>query len=568
MTAHANITEKSDVPFPKELIGSRAVIQGASGAGKTYAIRRILETTHGRMQHIVFDVEDELFTLRERFDYVLIGGDGADAPLSEDTAGELAITLLELGVSAILQLNDLGLAGQRRVIARFLSGLMKAPRSLWHPILITLDEAHRYAPQSAPVESSEAIVNLATAGRKRGFGALFATQRLSQLSKDVLGQCPNRIMGRVDQALDRRVAADTLGFSASSAEAQSLMQLSHEFWVVGPAFAPQPRRMRFSPAVTTHLSAGHDNVPPPPTPEKLRALLGRLNRIAAEPKTETTQSKSPGSRIQASMADAEAIRQADSRGYERGRKEGEAAGRAAASALYATEIARVAEAVERLRAVKAGSPPVHVLDPFNLAGARGAETPAALHSESAEDASTLAEALITDERPARKSRANGAASLAHVPTAGAMQLLSTAVTHWPVRFTWSQLAALNSRKARGGHFNSCRKFLVDSGFVTERDGKIEPADTAFEKLGVSRRKKPRTREEILGMWLAALPSPAKDILREVAAKPGTAAIEDVAGRLGLAPRGGHWNAGVSMLRINDLVRASPAGFELGQALLG
>jgi hypothetical protein len=106
MSSHANPSGKSDVPFPKELIGSRAVIQGASGAGKTYAIRRILETAHGRMQHIVFDVEDELFTLRERFDYVLIGGDGADAPLSEDTAGELAITLLELGVSAILQLND------------------------------------------------------------------------------------------------------------------------------------------------------------------------------------------------------------------------------------------------------------------------------------------------------------------------------------------------------------------------------------------------------------------------------------------------------------------------------
>ena len=170
-------------------------------------------------------------------------------------------------------------------------------------------------------------------------------------------------MGRVDQALDRRVAADTLGFSASSTEAQSLMQLSHEFWVVGPAFAPQPRRMRFSPAVTTHLSAGHDNVPPPPTPEKLRALLGRLNRIAAEPKPEPTQSKSPGQRIQVSAIDAEGIRQAESRGFERGRKEGEAAGRAAASALYATEIARVAEAVERLRGIKPDSPPVRVLTP-------------------------------------------------------------------------------------------------------------------------------------------------------------------------------------------------------------
>ena len=42
MTAHANLTEKSDVPFSKELIGSRAVIQVASGAGKTYAIRPFL----------------------------------------------------------------------------------------------------------------------------------------------------------------------------------------------------------------------------------------------------------------------------------------------------------------------------------------------------------------------------------------------------------------------------------------------------------------------------------------------------------------------------------------------
>jgi hypothetical protein len=280
-------------------------------------------------------------------------------------------------------------------------------------------------------------------------------------------------MGRVDQALDRRVAADTLGFAASSAEAQSLMQLSHEFWVVGPAFAPQPRRMRFSPAVTTHLSARHDNVPPPPTPQKLRALLGRLNRIAAESKPEAAQGKSPGFRNQVFTPDMEALRQAESRGFERGRKEGEAAGR----------IEGFAQGVEHAPMATSEAPAIPATPP-----------------------------------PKRRAAVNGApAPAGHVPTARAMQLLSTAVTHWPVRFTWSQLAALNGRKARGGHFNSCRKFLADSGFVTEQDGKIEPADAAFEKLGVSRKQKPRTRGEILEMWLAALPSPAKDILREVAA---------------------------------------------------
>ncbi len=77
MTARATpmTGPKPDIPYPDELIGSRVVIQGASGAGKTYAIRRILEETHGRMQHLVLDVEDELQTLREKFD--LIGGHGA-----------------------------------------------------------------------------------------------------------------------------------------------------------------------------------------------------------------------------------------------------------------------------------------------------------------------------------------------------------------------------------------------------------------------------------------------------------------------------------------------------------
>ena len=528
-------TPRIDVPFPDELLGSRVVIQGASGAGKTYAIRRILELTHARMQHFVLDVEDELFTLRERFDYVLIGGDGADAPISEDTAEHLALALLELGVSAILQLNDLGLARQRRVIARFLTGLMKAPRPLWHPVLVTLDEAHRYAPQNGVVESSEPIVNLATAGRKRGFGALFATQRLSQLSKDVLGQCPNRIMGRVDQSLDRRVAADTLGFSPSSPEARRLMKLAHEFWVVGPAFAPEPRLIRFSPAETTHLIAGHDRVPSPPTPEKVRALLGRLTRIAAEPKAEAARSEGPERQR---PTDAAAFRQAELQGYQRGFKEGEAAGRAATNDFYKTEIARIADALTHLQNTRQDVP----ANP----GPTAPESPP----------------------PKRPKAANNdaAAPSGHLPAAGAMQLLATAVTHWPVRFTWGQLATLNKRKARGGHFNTSKKFLAAHGLVAERDGKVEPTDAAFQKIGAPRKETPATRDAMLAMWVAALPSPAKDILQTVASHRGPIAINDLAARLSLAPRGGHWNTGVSMLRSNDLIADTPQGFALGQAL--
>ena len=292
------------------------------------------------------------------------------------------------------------------------------------------------------------------------------------------------------------------------------MQLSHEFYVVGPAFAPQPRRMRFSPAVTTHLSAGHDQVPAPPTPAKVRALLGRLNRIAAEAEPEAARSKAPGAAKAAIAPDPQALRQAESRGYERGRKAGEAA----AWALYAAEFTRFSEAFDHFRECvhRADGPPVLVLDPFNLAGAAAEVGPLEAHGvDSATEVAQLADALIREAPPIGKPEKRRAPAAA-APTAGATQLLATAVSHWPVLFSWSQLAALNERKARGGHFNTCRKLLIDGGLVAERDGKVEPADAAFEKLGMARKKRPGTRAEVLAMWLAALPSPAKDILREVA----------------------------------------------------
>jgi hypothetical protein len=62
----------------------------------------MLESTHGRMQHFVLDVEDELFTLRERFDYVLIGGDNLkrDARLVMLRVPPREAAFITLGVDA------------------------------------------------------------------------------------------------------------------------------------------------------------------------------------------------------------------------------------------------------------------------------------------------------------------------------------------------------------------------------------------------------------------------------------------------------------------------------------
>ena len=46
------------------LVTSRALIQANSGGGKSYAIRKLLEETHGKIQHIVIDLEGEFASLR------------------------------------------------------------------------------------------------------------------------------------------------------------------------------------------------------------------------------------------------------------------------------------------------------------------------------------------------------------------------------------------------------------------------------------------------------------------------------------------------------------------------
>jgi hypothetical protein len=71
--------DHTDVELDIEtLVGSHLCISANSGAGKSGAIRKLLETTHGSLQHIVIDVEDEFYTLREKYDYLIAGGDNGD----------------------------------------------------------------------------------------------------------------------------------------------------------------------------------------------------------------------------------------------------------------------------------------------------------------------------------------------------------------------------------------------------------------------------------------------------------------------------------------------------------
>ena len=265
------------------LVNSRLLVQANSGAGKSWALRRLLEQTHGQIQQLVIDPEGEFASLRERFDYVLAARQGGDTATDARTAKLLAERLLELGVSAILDIYELKPHERVRFVKVFLDALVDAPKALWHPVLVVLDEAHVYAPEKGDAESADAVKSLATRGRKRGFCLVAATQRLSKLHKDVAAECNNKLIGRSSLDIDMKRAADELGFTTRE-ERLSLRDLGDgEFYAYGPALSKVVTKVKVGTVQTTHPKAGSHlaAVVPPPT-EKVKALLPKLSDLPAE----------------------------------------------------------------------------------------------------------------------------------------------------------------------------------------------------------------------------------------------------------------------------------------------
>ncbi len=262
----------------ESLIATRMLLEGNSGSGKSYAIRRLCEITNGKVQQILIDMEGEFATLREKFDYLVIGKNG-DRSTDVNTADVLARRLLELRASTIIDLSDLRLHERIKYVHLFLESLMDAPRELWHPLLVIIDEAHVFSPEAGEAESSESVIALATQGRKRGFAAILATQRISQLSKVALAQMNNVLIGHTWLDNDKKRCGEVLGFT-SKEQTNSLRDLKPgQFYAFGPAFSAGVELVQVDRVVTRHPEPGEQMPKVPPITEGMRKELAKLEDI-------------------------------------------------------------------------------------------------------------------------------------------------------------------------------------------------------------------------------------------------------------------------------------------------
>lgn len=267
----------------RKLMEGRLLVQGASGAGKSWTLRRLLEESSGLVQQILVDPEGEFRSLAERFDLTVIDGTKFDTAALAVAAARAR----EHRVSVLLDLSQVDREDQMKAMAAFVGQLVQAPREHWHPCLVAIDEAHLFAPfggqtsepSSVRKAAIGAVVDLMSRGRKRGLAGVLATQRLARLSKSVASEVLNFLVGLNTLDLDIRRAAETVGWDARRAFDRLPMLSPGEFVAVGPAFSRSPSVCKVGPVQTRHIGAAPALSPPLSVTPKGAAELLELQAL-------------------------------------------------------------------------------------------------------------------------------------------------------------------------------------------------------------------------------------------------------------------------------------------------
>ncbi len=121
------------------------------------------------------------------------------------------------GVLSIIDLSGDMDERVRRIIAGvILQKLFQArKRGAIPPMLVVVEESHRFAPQETNTYSRRQMRKIAREGRKFGLGLCITSQRIVGLDKDILSQCGTKIVFRIEGNYDLEYLKPYLDYSSA-----------------------------------------------------------------------------------------------------------------------------------------------------------------------------------------------------------------------------------------------------------------------------------------------------------------------------------------------------------------
>lgn len=136
----------------------------------------------------------------EDLDSLLHGWLGGDKPITILDLSGVPSSILERLIGSILKIVYEALFWSRE----------KTEGGIERPLLIVMEEAHRYLSDKSGALASEMIQRIAKEGRKYGVGAMVVSQRPSEVNETVLSQCGTFFAMRLSNPSDRQRVQGTL----------------------------------------------------------------------------------------------------------------------------------------------------------------------------------------------------------------------------------------------------------------------------------------------------------------------------------------------------------------------
>lgn len=138
--------------------------------------------------------------INKDLDELLFGWLGSDKPITILDLSGVPSIVLELLVGSILKIVYEALFWSRE----------KSEGGIERPLLVVMEEAHRYLSSEKNSLASEIVKKIAKEGRKYGVGAMVISQRPSEVDETILSQCGTFFALRLSNSSDRSRVQGTL----------------------------------------------------------------------------------------------------------------------------------------------------------------------------------------------------------------------------------------------------------------------------------------------------------------------------------------------------------------------
>lgn len=476
----------------------------------------------------------------------------------------LATKLLELNASAVCDLYEMQAKDRHVWVKTFLDALIDAPKRLWHPVIVIVDEAHIFCPEKGFGESvaSDAMISLTTRGRKRGFCAVLATQRLAKLSKDAAAELMNVLIGQTFIDVDIKRALLAMGISKDDKTGfikdLKTMDPGH-FFAFGRAITKERLLVSIEKVKTTHPEPGSYKhaAAPPPAPAKIKAMLPKLADLPkeAEAKAKTEKELREEIRSLRGMLNARPVQAkevqvtvTDTKAIERAVKQVQTqAGKQLAECDRV--IGKLMERIRQAAIFLTSNLPKTALKfevdlpKLPAVEIQKKETPRVPFRER--------EHSLNIERVShpRLEPSNGDVKLA----SGARRLLAALVSWAPNGMKEGQWRAHAGLK-KSGTADTYKSALRSAGFIEQREGLFFATTAGIDYIGDEAKDAPTTTQEVLAVWEPKLASGARKILRALVEAGGEGVSqEEITEKTGLQ-KSGTFDTYISALRTAQLAK--------------